>query len=239
MHIERIHKMIECLTEKALAELENGTEHINTCEFGEVTDMIKDLTEAEYRAVIVKSMKKADEEEEEYNKYLLRELKDEYGEDVGRRYYDEYRYKTTGRYAPKGKGSYVGRRGYEEPPYWHRYPDDMTDYDSMERMRDMDRLRGRMYYPDMGHIGMIDQPRSSSAAERDMREGRSGMSRKHYMETREQHKSNTQQDKDAKMQSLDEYMKELSTDLTDMITDMTPEERSMMKSKMSILLTKM
>lgn len=243
MHIERIHKMIECLTEKALCELDKGVENVNTEEMGEAVDMIKDLCEAEYKAVIVKSMKKADEEEEEYNKELLRTLKDEYGEEGGRRYYDEYRYMRTGRYAPKGKGSYVGRRGYEEPPYWHRYPGDMTDmdYDSMERMRDIDRLsRGRMYYTDMSdRMGMIDQSRSGSIAERDMREGRSGMSRKHYMETREQHKTNTQQDKDAKMQSLDEYMKELSTDLTDMISDMTPEERSLMKSKMSILLTKM
>lgn len=243
MHVKRIHEMLECITEKALNEIGKGVESINTEEFSMVTDMIKDLCEAEYKAVIVKSMKKADEEEEEYNKELLKALKDEYGEEGGRRYYDEYRYKTTGRYAPKGKGTYVGRRGYEEPPYWHRYPGDMTDmdYDSMERMRDMDRLsRGKMYYADMSdRMGMIDQPRSGSTAERDMREGRSGMSRKHYMETKEQHKANTQQDKDAKMQSLDEYMKELSTDLTDMISDMTPEERSLMKSKMSILLTKM
>lgn len=242
MHIERIHKMIECLTEKALSVLDSGAENINTAEFGEVVDMIKDLNEAEYRAVIVKSMKEADEEQKEYDKELLRELKAEYGEEGGRRFYDEYRYKTTGRYAPKGKGTYVGRRGYEEPPYWHRYPGDMTDmdYDSVERMRDMDRLsRGRMYYTDMSdRMGMIDQPRSGSSKERDMREGRSGISRKHYMEAKEQHKANTQQDKDAKMQSLDEYMRELSTDMAELITDMTPEERTMLKSKMSVLMTK-
>lgn len=242
MHIERIHQMLECLTARAASELENGIENIDTKEFGEVVDMIKDLNEAEYKAVIVKSMKKADEEEEEYNKELLRELKAEYGEDVGRRFYDEYRYKTTGRYAPKGRGTYVGRRGYEEPPYWHRYPYDMTDtdYDDMERMRDMDRLsRGRMYYTDMSdRMGMIDQPRSGSSTERDMREGRSGISRKRYMEAKEQHKANTQQDKDAKMQSLDEYMKELSTDMAELITDMTPEERTMLKNKMSVLMTK-
>lgn len=242
MHIERIHKMVECLTEKTLSELDKGIENVNVEEMSEATDMIKDLCEAEYYAVIAKSMKKADEEEEEYNKELLRMLKTEYGEEDGRRFYDEYRYKTTGRYAPKGKGTYVGRRGYEEPPYWHRYPGDMTDmdYDSMERMRDMDRLsRGKMYYTDMSdRMGMIDQPRDGSSTERDMREGRSGMSRKHYMEIKEQHKANTQQDKDAKMQSLDEYMKELSTDITELITDMTPEERSMMKSKMSVLMTK-
>ena len=127
--------MIECLTEKALGELDKGVENVNTEEMGEAVDMIKDLCEAEYKAVIVKSMKKADEEEEEYNKELLRTLKAEYGEEGGRRYYDEYRYKTTGRYAPKGKGTYVGRRGYEEPPYMHMYPE-----------RDMDREYGRMYY---------------------------------------------------------------------------------------------
>ena len=240
MHIERIHRMIECLTEKALAELDKGIENVDTKEMGEVVDMIKDLNEAEYRAVIVKSMKEADEEQKEYDKELLRALKDEYGEEDGRRFYDEYRYKTTGRYAPKGKGTYVGRRGYEEPPYWHRYPGDMTDYDGMERMRDMDRLsRGRMYYTDMSdRMGMIDQPRSGSSTERDMREGRSGISRKHYMEAKEQHKANTQQDKDAKMQSLDEYMKELSTDMVELLADMTPEERTMLKSKMSVLMTK-
>lgn len=242
MHIERIHRMIECLTEKTLSELDKGIENVNVEEMSEAVDMIKDLCEAEYRAVIVKSMKKADEEEEEYNKELLRMLKTEYGEEGGRRFYDEYRYKTTGRYAPKGKGTYVGRRGYEEPPYWHRYPGDMTDmdYDSVERMRDMDRLsHGRMYYTDMSdRMGMIDQPRSGSSTERDMREGRSGISRKHYMETKEQHKANTQQDKDAKMQSLDEYMRELSSDMTELLTDMTPEERTMLKSKMSVLMTK-
>ena len=242
MHIERIHRMIECLTEKTLSELDKGIENVNVEEMSEAVDMIKDLCEAEYRAVIVKSMKEADEEEEEYNKELLRELKAEYGEDVGRRFYDEYRYKTTGRYAPKGRGTYVGRRGYEEPPYWHRYPGDMTDmdYDSVERMRDMDRLsHGRMYYTDMSdRMGMIDQSRSGNSTERDMREGRSGISRKHYMEAKEQHKANTQQDKDAKMQSLDEYMRELSTDMAELLTDMTPEERTMLKSKMSVLMTK-
>lgn len=242
MHIERIHRMIECLTEKAVNEFEKGIENVDTSEMGEVVDMIKDLAEAEYHSIISKAMKKADEEEEEHDKELLRALKAEYGEEDGRRFYDDYRYMRTGRYAPKGRGTYVGRRGYEEPPYWHRYPGDMTDmdYDSVERMRDMDRLsHGRMYYTDMSdRMGMIDQPRSGSSTERDMREGRSGISRKHYMEAKEQHKANTQQDKDAKMQSLDEYMRELSTDMAELITDMTPEERTMLKNKMSVLMTK-
>ena len=64
MHVERIHKMQECLTEKAVNELEKGVENVDTSEMGQVVDMIKDLAEAEYHSIISKAMKKADEEEE-------------------------------------------------------------------------------------------------------------------------------------------------------------------------------
>lgn len=214
MHIERIHKMIECLTEKTLGELDKGIENVNTEEMSEAVDMIKDLCEAEYKAVIVKSMKKADEEEEEYNKELLRALKDEYGEEGGRRYYDEYRYKTTGRYAPKGKGTYVGRRGYEEPPYMHMYPE-----------RDMDREYGRMYYT---------EPTATHTSE-------SGYDRakRMYTETKEMHKANTPEDKEHKMKALDGYIKELGGDITQLIGDMTAEERNLMRTKLSTLVSKL
>lgn len=66
MHVERIHKMQECLTEKAVNELEKGVENVDTSEMGQVVDMIKDLAEAEYHSIISKAMKKADEEEEEW-----------------------------------------------------------------------------------------------------------------------------------------------------------------------------
>lgn len=216
MHIERIHKMIECLTEKALSELDKGVENVNTEEMGEAVDMIKDLCEAEYKAVIVKSMKKADEEEEEYNKELLRALKDEYGEEGGRRYYDEYRYKTTGRYAPKGKGTYVGRRGYEEPPYYHMYPD-----------RDMDREYGRMYYT---------EPTTGSNMR--MTESSYDRAKRNYTETKEMHKGNTQEDKEHKMKSLDSYAKELTSDITGMVADMTAEEKNLLRNKLSNLVSK-
>lgn len=213
MHVKRIHEMLECITEKALNEMGKGVESINTEEFSMVTDMIKDLCEAEYKAVIVKSMKKADEEEEEYNKELLRALKDEYGEEGGRRYYDEYRYKTTGRYAPKGKGSYVGRRGYEEPPYYHSYPE-----------RDMDREYGRMYYT---------EPTATHTSE-------SGYDRakRMYTETKEMHKANTPEDKEHKMKSLDSYTKELASDITGMVADMSAEEKNLLRTKLSTLVSK-
>lgn len=210
MHIERMHKMIECLTEKALCELEKGTENVDTCEMGQVVDMIKDLNEAEYKAVIVKAMKKADEEKEEYDKMLLRELKEEYGEDDGRRYYDHYRY-ASGRFAPKGHGSY--RRGYEEPPYYHMTP---------EMYRDMDRdTHSRMYYTETG-----------------MNESGYDRAKRTYIETKEMHRGNTPEDKKAKMQELERYAKSLTEDVVEMVSDMSDEEKNLLRTKMQILMQK-
>ena len=210
MHIERMHKMIECLTEKALCELEKGTENVDTCEMGQVVDMIKDLNEAEYKAVIVKAMKKADEEEEEYEKILLRELKEEYGEDAGRRYYDHYRY-ASGRFAPKGHGSY--RRGYEEPPYYHMTP---------EMYRDMDRdTNSRMYYTETG-----------------MNESGYDRAKRNYTETKEMHRGNTPEDKKVKMLELERYAKSLTEDVVEMVSDMSDEEKNLLRTKMQILMQK-
>lgn len=210
MHIERIHRMIECLTEKTLSELDKGIENVNVEEMSEAVDMIKDLCEAEYRAVIVKSMKKVDEEEEEYNKELLRSLKAEYGEESGRRFYDHYRY-ANGRFAPKGKGTY--RRGYEEPPYMHMYPES-------EHMRDMDRDYGKMYYT---------EPMNESGYDR---------AKRNYTETKEMHKNNTPEDKEHKMKSLDSYTKELASDITGMVADMSAEEKNLLRTKLSTLVSK-
>ena len=202
--------MIECLTEKALCELEKGTENVDTCEMGKVVDMIKDLNEAEYKAVIVKAMKKADEEKEEYDKMLIRELKEEYGEDAGRRYYDHYRY-SDGRFAPKGHGSY--RRGYEEPPYYHMTP---------EMYRDMDRdTHSRMYYTETG-----------------MNESGYDRAKRTYTETKEMHRGNTPEDKKAKMQELERYAKYLTEDVVEMVSDMSDEEKNLLRTKMQILMQK-
>lgn len=217
MHVKRIHEMLECITEKALNEMGKGVESINTEEFSMVTDMIKDLCEAEYKAVIVKSMKKADEEEEEYNKELLRALKDEYGEESGRRYYDEYRY-ANGRFAPKGRGI---RRGYTEPPYYHM----PVNYNDMEYMRDMDKGRGKMYYsePIAPHVSESNYDRA----------------KRHYTETKEMHKGASTEDKEHKMKALDMYIRELSGDISELLNDMTPDERNLLRTKMSNLASKL
>lgn len=156
MHIKRIHEMEEKLTEIALCEINKGIECVNTAEMGAVIDMIKDLACAEKEAREAKKMEKEEEDEKKENEYFLKMLKEEYGEEEGeKRFYDNYRYKSSGRFAPKGKGSYMprgGRRGYEEPPHYHMNPEMYKEHDP-EWYRDMDRASGKMYYTDGGNSG--------------------------------------------------------------------------------------
>lgn len=58
---------------------------------------------------------------------------------------------------------------------------------------------------------------------RDYREGKSPMSRKTYMETKETHQGHEVQ------------MKELSEDITEMISDATPEQKIVLKQKLIAL----
>ena len=185
-----------------------------------VVDIIKDLAEAEYYAKISKAMDES-----------------EYGEDydyMGA--YDDMRKGYRGQ--PRdSRGRYMsrrgGRRGYEEPMY-HMPLDVYKDY-SPEELRDMDRhTMGRMYYTDNANGGsMATRMQGGMNGGRDNREGRSGMSRRGYMEAKEMGK-----DKGEKMKELENYMKELSSDVTEMISDASPEEKSMLKSKMQTLLQK-
>ena len=213
MHIERTHKMIECLTEKALSQLECGVENVDTEEFGAVVDIIKDLNEAEYYAKISVAMDESDPEE-------VLEMFERYG-DGGKRYYDHYRY-ANGRFAPKGSGTY--RRGYDEPPYYHMTPE---RYHEMENMRDMDRDKhGRMYYTEPSGNNMH------------MNESNYDRTKRNYTETKELHKSNTPEDKEHNMKSLETYMAELARDVSGMVNDMSPEEKALAKTKLTALVNK-
>lgn len=235
MHIKRMHEMIEKLTECALCELEKGVECVDTEEFGEVIDMIKDLSEAEYKARISKAMEKSEEEDEAEEKYMLKMLKDEYGlgEEESRRYYDAWRYKN-GRFAPKGRGT---RRGYEEPPYYHMTPEQYREHEP-EYWRDLDRSKGRLYFSEpMSSVGMR-QDMGKTECMRDSREGRAGEMRRGYMEAKETHADNTPESKQVKMRELEKYMRSLSDDLTEAIDGASNEEKSMLKTKLQTLVQK-
>ena len=235
MHIKNIRCIEEKLAEAIKCEFEKGIDKVNTSEMGKATDMLKDAAEAEYYARIAKAMEKADNEDEEADKYMLKQLKEQYGEDDGRRYYDNYRYMRTGRFAPKGRGTYMPRRGYETPIEYHMTPEMYREHDP-EYYRDIDRDMGRMYYTETGMRGNTGN--SSRTGMRDGREGRSGMSRRSYMQTKEMHPDNSQESKQAKMKELEKYMGELSGDITEMIAGASNEEKTMLKAKLQTLMQK-
>ena len=169
MDTKHINCMLEKMAEygKCMIEEGAGSGSVNLEDAKKVVEMVGELAEAEYHALIAKEMRKAnevDEAEEKYIRKMLKEenkdeykrMREEYGGDEGeRRFYDNYRYKSSGRFAPKGKGSYMprgGRRGYEEPPYYHMNPEMYKEH-SPEWYRDMDRASGKMYYTDGGNSG--------------------------------------------------------------------------------------
>lgn len=214
-----MHKWAKQIMECVKAKVESiGLDNFE----GQNLDDLKDFTEIakniacfdkDYR--IVETMEKSEDNED------IMRMVEQYEDYPDRRFYDNYRY-ANGRFAPKGRGT---RRGYIEPPYYHQMPDDYRTWEDkpmQERMRDLDRMSGRMHYTE------------PTTATRDSREGKSGMMRRSYIEAKEMHK-----DKDTTMQELEKYLKGVSEDITDVIGSMTPEERSMLKSKMSTLVTKL
>lgn len=65
---------------------------------------------------------------------------------------------------------------------------------------------------------------------RDYREGKSPITRRMYMESKELH-----HDKSKQMKELEDYMEELSHDIMEMISDSTPEEKIILSQKLNTL----
>lgn len=219
-----MHKWAKSILECVKANVESiGIDNFS----GQDLDDLKDWTEIAKNIVcfdkdylIVEAMKETENEDT----MRMIELYEDYPD---RKYYDDYRYMRTGRYAPKGKGTYVGRKGYEEPPYYHMTPEMYREHEP-EWYRDMDRKDGRMYYTepmrDIGSHNTMD--------------GRSWKSRRGYMESKEIHKANTPEDKQKKMHDLEEYAKELTEDVVEMVADMSAEEKNLLRTKMQTLTQK-
>ena len=199
-------QIMECVKTKVEAMGIDNIEGQHLEELEKWTEIAKNIVCYDKDYNIVEAMKEAENDD---NMRAI-EMYEDYPD---RRYYDNYRYKTSGRFAPKGKGSYMPRRGYDEPPYMHMYPE-------AEHMRDMDRDYGKMYYT---------EPMSESNYDR---------AKRNYTETKEMHKANTPEDKEHKMKSLDSYTKELASDITGMVADMSAEEKNLLRTKLSTLVSK-
>lgn len=214
--------MIEKLSECAKCELDKGIESIDTKEMEEVAEIIKELCEAEYYAKVSKAM---DEHDFDNAEEIMHE---------GRRGYRGQPRDSKGRYM---------RRGYDE----------MIGY-IPEMYRDMDLVDGKMYYTSanrsqgsqgqsnggssMGSSSGMSSGSSmgySNGMMRDSKEGRSGQSRRSYIETKEMHKGNTEGDKMAKKRELDKWMSDFSSDVKELVGDMTAEEKTLLKTRLNNL----
>lgn len=232
MHIENMHEMIEDLTSCTKDAMKNNKSKVGDYPISMVTDMIKDLSEAEYYATIVKAMHEADKEQEEEDKYMLKRMKEEYGEDEGQRYYNDYRY-ANGRYAPKGRGT---RRGYT------MYP--------AEYYRDMDLMDRRMYTPNMNSTtddtrsysdGYNDGERKgyndgeTAGYQRGYSDGNRSSSNNRYERARRNYEENKQgkngQSDEKDMRNLETMLNEFEKELSEMLPKMSQQEKNLAKNK--------
>ena len=212
MDIKMIHEMVEKLTECAKSEMDKkGIEEIDTEEFGKVTDIIKDLSEAMYYRTLTEAMKEA-EYGEDYD-YM-----GAYDEHERRGYTGQPRSKTSGRFMRRGDG----RRSYM--PMMRDY-----DWDNMQMDRDMDREHGKMYYTEPMTMRNDNQAHSESRYDR---------ARRGYEESKAMHKSGSVEDKKKNMESLEHYMKELSEEMAELIESMDANEKTMVRSKLQTLAQK-
>ena len=213
--MERLKAIKNQLVSCVESQMGQNLAEIDAKELGEVIDMIKDMEEAMYYCSVVKAMEDSKEE-----KKVMDKIKE---------------------YMPQNQS----QRYYSPDPYYHMYPE----------YRDMDREYGRMYYSGgnggsgrggsnmsggRGNSGSSSSSGSRNYSDynypmeiRDVREGRSPISRKNYMESKELHKGVPEQ-----MQELENYMQELTEDLTEMIEDATQEEKAMLSQKLSTLASK-
>ena len=207
-------QIMECVKTKVEAMGIDNIEGQHLEELEKWTEIAKNIVCYDKDYKIVEAMDEAKNNDEIMSRI---EMYEDYPE---RRYYDNYRYKTSGRFAPKGKGAYMPRRGYDEPPYYHMNPDMYREH-TPEYYRDMDRENGRLYFSEP--ITM---------------ESRYDKAKRGYEESKMTHKENTPESKQAKMKDLEMYLKELSEDVTQLLAYATPEERSMVKNKMQVLTQK-
>ena len=214
-------QIMECVKTKVEAMGIDNIEGQHLEELKEWTEIAKNIVCYDKDYNIVEAMKEAENED---NMRAI-EMYEDYPE---RRYYDNYRYKTSGRFAPKGKGSYMPRRGYEEPPYYHIAPD-MYRNNEPEYLRDIDYGSGRMYYAEKPeHI--IDDTKNGNMSKYDR-------AKRGYEEAKNMNDTSAD-GKRKSMENLESYMKELSEDITQFVGKMDANEKAMVKSKLQNLMTK-
>lgn len=197
-------------------------QNVDAKELGEVIDMIKDLEEAIYYKTITEAMEESSKDKHRETHYYHAPILER---DIDRSYGKMYYPMDT--YAMSNGNS----RGYIMPEYdYNRY----YQGGSMSSYAQGGNNSGSSNNgSNSGGNGSRNYTERDYMLMRDSREGRSPMSRKTYVESKELH-----HDKAVQMKELDKYMQELTQDIVDMIKDASPEEKQLLKQKISVLSTK-
>ena len=203
MHLKRMKCMQECLIAKIEAYMAN-LEQADTEELGEALDMVKDLSEAIYYSTITKAMEEPTQSGTDPAMAYYRDM-DRHG---GRMYYSDNMHTEHG----ASNGRYYSDSSYGSSG---GNPRNFSSGSSQGG----------------GHSTSYSSPSYSNS--RDMREGRSPMSRKNYMESKEMG-----HDKTTQVKELEKYISELTTDITEMIEGASQEEKQLLQRKISTLATK-
>ena len=209
MDMYRIHDMLEDVSEAATTELAKGAENVNTKEFGEVVDMIKDLSEAEKNKM-----------EACYYKTLIEAMEDsEYGKDYDEEgpIWDDERMGYPRMRDSRGRYT-SSRRGYGQGRGSRRMYDDM--------MEDPRYMEDRMGYSNGAYGG--------GRRGQTMNQGsRYGYSHDEYMNKIKMHNSNDPETMKKRAKMIDEHMDDMYEMFKEEVSDMTPEEKQMWKSKLN------
>lgn len=224
MDISRIHAMKESLTEWAKSEIDKGKDCVNTCEMGQVIDMIKDLASAEKDCYEAKYYKEIHESMEDYKEkeecgaatggmpWYLKFLSD------GKAGYDNWRYPSSGRFAPTGSG-----RRYGYMPEW---------YDPM--------MHGASEWNDgrMGYDGPSDWRTGSTTADNRTGYGMTPYDRykeakRHYTET------HSPQDKSEMDEHAKKHLETSIQSFRDIWQGADPELKKRMKANLGSLVNEM
>lgn len=190
--------------------------NVDAQELGEVVDMVKDLSEAIYYCTITKAMEEKEHEGKgpEYHSHYYTEYRypephyfRDMDRDYGKMYYDGNGRNNSSNNGNSGNRSYSGNQS-----------GGMRNYGDG---RENENYRG--YWE-------MDMPKSMM---RDEREGKSGRTRRTYMENKSMH-----MDKASQLKELEKYVQELGQDLTEMIEGASPEEKQLLQQKISTLASK-
>lgn len=202
--MKRLENMKETLMGCVMGQM-GDLKNTDTKELGEAIDMIKDLSEAIYYCTITEAMK-GEEEKSKKTHYYTERIKEPYPMYDPERYYGRMYYGNGG----NGSGGGNGNGG--------------NSTSSNNSTSNGANGNGRSYYQE------YEYPIKDV---RDPREGKSYMSRRMYMESKEMGR-----DKLGSIQDLEHYMSELSEDITEMIKNSSPEEKQLLQKKLAMLAQK-